>query len=142
MSKSDKKPGVVKKVGSEFKTFIARGNVIDLAVGIIVGGAFGAITASLVNDIVMPVVGILIGGFDFSSLAVSVGEANINYGIFLQTVLNFLIIAICVFAMVKAINGVQSAAKSKTAVEDKAVKKKEDEQLVVLKQIRDELKKK
>lgn len=137
----EKKPGPIKRVGQEFKDFIARGNVIDLAVGIIIGGAFGAVTASLVNDIVTPFVGMIIGGFDFSSLAITVGHAHIKYGSFLQTILNFLIIAICIFALVKLINSIEKAAGvKKTEVEDTAVKKKESEQLVVLREIRDELK--
>lgn len=133
-----KASGIIK----EFKDFISRGNVIDLAVGVVVGGAFGTITTSLVNDVIMPFVGVLIGGFDFSSLAFTVGDARINYGLFIQAVLNFLIIAASIFIVIKFINGIQKAAKSeKMQVEDKSAKKKEDEQLAVLKEIRNELKK-
>lgn len=126
----------------EFRDFISRGNVVDLAVGVVVGGAFGAITTSLVNDVIMPFVGILIGGFDFSSLAFTVGDARINYGLFIQAILNFLIIAACIFVVIKTINGIQKSAKhEKVQVEDKSVKKKDDEQLAILKDIRNELKK-
>ncbi|MEY4540201.1 MAG: hypothetical protein RLZZ306_1958 [Bacteroidota bacterium] len=86
----------------EFKTFIAQGNVLDLAIGVIIAGAFGKITGSLVDDIIMPIVGIFLGGVDFSTLAVTVGEAHIKYGNFIQVILNFLIIAWVVFMIVKA----------------------------------------
>lgn len=95
----------------EFKTFIARGNVMDMAVGVIIGGAFGKISTSLVNDIIMPVISMLTGGISFDDwkivLREAVGETaavSINYGTFLATVLDFLIIAFAVFCMIKAIN--------------------------------------
>jgi len=88
----------------EFKTFIARGNVMDLAVGVIIGGAFSNITTSLVNDIVMPLLGILTGSISFADLSVSIGSATIMYGNFIQAILNFLIMAFVVFCMVKALN--------------------------------------
>ena len=96
-----------KKLGkgaSEFKEFIMRGNVVDLAVGVIIGGAFGSIVTSLVNDILMPIVGAIIGGIDFSGLSITIGNANIMYGNFIQNVIDFLIIAACVFVLVKAVN--------------------------------------
>ena len=144
MEKNDKKPKKPSKIGNDFKTIITRrGSIADLAAGVIIGGAFGAIISSLVNDMVMPLVGVLIGGIDFATLAITVGEANIRYGIFLKAILNFIIIAICVFLFVRFINRIQAiAGVSKTAVEDKAIGKKEDEQTEILKQIRDELKKK
>lgn len=88
----------------EFKEFIDRGNVIDLAVAVIIGGAFGAIITSLVNDIVMPLVGVLIGGVEFSSLSFQVGDAVIAYGNFIQAVLIFIIIAFAVFLVVRSYN--------------------------------------
>ena len=90
----------------EFRDFIARGNVIDLAVAFVMGAAFGAITTSLVNDIIMPIVGILLGGIDFASLSITVGSAVIMYGAFIQTVINFIIIAFVMFLLVKASNKV------------------------------------
>jgi len=93
----------------EFKEFIARGNVMDLAVGIVVGGAFTSIVNSLVNDIIMPLVGILIGGVNFSQLSVTVGSAVFAYGNFIQQVINFLIIAFTVFLIVKAMNTMAKA---------------------------------
>ena len=87
---------------NEFKKFIAQGNVLDLAIGVIIAGAFGKITGSLVEDIIMPVVGIFLGGVDFKKLAVTVGSANVMYGNFIQTIIEFLIIALVVFMIVKA----------------------------------------
>lgn len=89
---------------SEFKTFIARGNVMDMAVGVIVGGAFSNITTSLINDIVMPLLGIFTGSMSFARLEVNIGPAIITYGNFIQAVLNFLVMAFVVFCLVRAIN--------------------------------------
>ena len=106
----EKKPG---KLVSEFKEFISRGSVIDLAVGVIVGGAFTTIVNSLVDDIVMPIISLITGGIDLSSLAftiklpdelVDVAPATIKYGLFIQNVINFFLIALVIFFMVKAIN--------------------------------------
>jgi large conductance mechanosensitive channel len=88
----------------EFREFIMRGNVLDLAVAVIIGGAFGAIVTSLVDDLIMPLVGILLGGVDFSSLSLQVGNATLRYGNFIQQVINFLIIAAALFLVVKAAN--------------------------------------
>lgn len=88
----------------EFKKFIARGNVVDLAVGIIIGSAFTAIVTSLVNDILTPLLGIILGGINFSTLSVRVFDSVIMYGSFIQAIINFLLVAISVFLMVKAIN--------------------------------------
>ena len=94
----------MKKFLEEFKSFAMRGNVMDLAVGVIVGGAFGSITTSLIDDIIMPVVGIFISESSFADLSLEVGGVVITYGNFIQAVLNFLIMAFVVFCMVKAIN--------------------------------------
>jgi large conductance mechanosensitive channel len=88
----------------EFKDFLNRGNVLDLAVAVIIGVAFGAIVTSLVNDIIMPLVGVILGGVDFSSMVWQVGSAQVKYGNFLQAIVNFLIIAWVVFLVVKAFN--------------------------------------
>ena len=85
----------------EFMSFVKRGNVLDLAVAVIMGGAFGAIVNSLVNDIIMPMVGIIIGGIDFSGLSVDIGEAALTYGNFIQAVVNFLIVASVIFLLVR-----------------------------------------
>lgn len=87
---------------SEFKKFIAQGNVLDLAVAIIIGGAFGKIISSLIDDIIMPVIGVLIGGKDFSKMVLQVGDATVKYDNFIQVVVQFLIIALVIFMVVKA----------------------------------------
>lgn len=121
----------------EFKAFISRGNVVDLAVGVIVGGAFGKIVTSLVNDILMPLIGIVLGGIDFSNLSIQFGSSKIMYGSFIQNIIDFLIIAFCVFMFVKLINRLSSKHKK---VEEKPVVKKSDE-VLLLEEIRDLLKK-
>ena len=88
----------------EFKAFVSKGNVIDLAVGVIIGGAFGKIVASLVNDVIMPAIGIIIGGLNFSELSISVGDASIVYGAFIQSIIDFLIIALCIFFIIRLIS--------------------------------------
>ena len=122
----------------EFKTFIKRGNVIDLAVGVIIGGAFSTIVTSLVNDIIMPLIGVIIGGYDFTSLSIKVGDSVIKYGSFLQNIINFLIIAFCIFMVVKIMNKFLDKHKKE---EKKETPKKSDE-VVLLEEIRDLLKKK
>jgi large conductance mechanosensitive channel len=99
----------------EFRDFINRGNVIDLAVGLVIGAAFTAIVNSLVNDLIMPIIGIITGGIDFSGLAVTVGEAALAYGNFIQAVINFLIIAAVVFWLVKAVNRFRKKEEAKPA---------------------------
>jgi large conductance mechanosensitive channel len=99
----------------EFRDFINRGNVIDLAVGIVIGAAFTAIVNSLVNDLVMPIIGIITGGIDFSGLAITVGDASLTYGNFIQAVINFLIIALVVFWIVKAVNRFRKQEEAKEA---------------------------
>lgn len=90
----------------EFKDFISKGNVVDMAVGVIIGGAFGKIVSSLVENILMPLIGILLGGVNFSDLSATVGNAEVKYGIFLQSVFDFLIIALVIFIMIKQISKV------------------------------------
>ena len=120
----------------EFKQFIARGNVVDLAVGVIIGGAFGKIVTSLVNDIIMPLIGVIIGGVNFTGLTLTVGKATIAYGAFIQNVIDFLIIALCIFFFVKFIN---KLSKPKKEEKPKEVKKPDD--VLLLEEIRDLLKK-
>lgn len=87
----------------EFGDFIKKGNVLDLAVAVIIGGAFGAIVTSLVNDLIMPLIGIILGGVDFTMLALQVGEASLTYGNFIQAVINFLVIAFVIFMLVRQV---------------------------------------
>ncbi|MCB9144880.1 MAG: large conductance mechanosensitive channel protein MscL [Anaerolineales bacterium] len=93
----------------EFKEFVMRGNVLDLAVGVIIGGAFGKIVGSLVNDIIMPLIGLLMGGVNFSELSVTVGAAQIKWGMFVQTIIDFLVIAFVIFLIIKSANNMKKA---------------------------------
>ena len=102
------------KLFDEFKAFVMRGNVVDMAVGVIIGGAFGKIVTSLVNDIFMPIIGMILGNVNFSSLEIKLGEpvegveqAAIKYGMFIQEIVNFIIIAFCIFMFIKLINRIQ-----------------------------------
>ncbi len=111
----------MKKLASEFKEFIARGNVIDLAVGVIIGGAFQAIVNSLVGDIISPLLG-LFGGIDFSSLSVKILDVELKYGSFITAVINFLIMAVIIFLLIKGINKVSSLHKKEEAEEAPSTK--------------------
>lgn len=113
------------KMAEEFKAFVMRGNVIDMAVGVIIGGAFGKIVASMVSDVIMPPIGLLLGKVDFSNLYINMsgqvfasladaqkaGAPTLNYGLFLNNVINFLIVAFVIFIMIKQINKLQKPAK-------------------------------
>lgn len=120
----------------EFKKFISKGNVVDLAVGVVIGAAFGKIVSSLVDDIIMPLVGLIIGGIDFSGLTLKVKDASIQYGMFIQNVVDFLIVAFCIFIAVKAFN--KLARKEEKKEEAKPVK---SDEVKLLEEIRDCLKK-
>jgi large conductance mechanosensitive channel len=117
---------------AEFKEFISRGSVMDMAVGIIIGGAFTAIITSLVDDIIMPLIGVIIGGVDFSGLSATIGDANIMYGNFIQAIINFLLIALVIFIMIKNINKLH---KKEEPAEEEPPAPAED--IVLLQEIRD-----
>ena len=134
MKKKNSLETLTKEV-SEFKTFISRGNVVDMAVGVIIGGAFGKIVSSLVNDILMPLIGVLLGGLDFSSLSIKIGDASLKYGSFIQTIIDFMIISLSIFVMIKLFE------RFKKKEEPKVCEKKNDE-VLLLEEIRDLLKKK
>ncbi len=128
----------IKKGISEFKEFIMKGNVVDLAVGVIVGGAFGKIVTSLVNDILMPIIGVIIGGIDFSNLSINVADAKIMYGSFIQQIIDFLIISLCVFIFVKIINRcTMIKGKKEEEKEIEEVEEEKREEVVLLEEIRD-----
>lgn len=124
----------MKKFVQEFKAFAVKGNVVDLAVAVIIGAAFGKIVTSLVNDIVMPIIGIIVGGVDFTSLNIEVGNATVMYGNFIQVTINFLIIAFVIFLAVKAINTLQKKEEKKEVVTP-------NKEVLLLEEIRDALKK-
>ena len=123
----------------EFKEFISKGNVLDLAVAVVIGNAFNAIVTSLVNDVIMPLVGIIIGGIDFSNIKITVGSAELMVGNFIQMVVNFLIVAFTIFVVVKSFNKLQQKAKKKEEKKEEAPKKSDD--ILLLEEIRDLLKK-
>lgn len=129
----------MKKFIEEFKAFAVKGNVIDMAVGVIIGGAFGKIVTSLVNDIIMPLIGGIFGGVNFSELAVKIGESEVKYGAFVQNIIDFLIIALCVFMFVKMITKLSSLKKNEEEEKVEEEPKKED-YIVLLEEIRDSLK--
>lgn len=129
----------MKKIFAEFKEFIARGNVVDLAVGVIVGSAFGKIVTSLVNDILMPIIGVILGGIDFTNLTLKFKDATIYYGNFIQNIIDFLIVAFCIFIFVKTINAITEKTKKKEENEE-TLPAKSDE-TIILEEIRDLLKK-
>jgi large conductance mechanosensitive channel len=134
----------------EFKKFAMRGNVVDMAVGIIIGGAFGKIVSSLVNDIIMPPIGMAMGNVDFSQLFINLsgedfaslaaaqeaGAATINYGVFINTVLDFIIVAFAIFMVIKGMNNMKKKEEEKPAEPPKP-----SEEVLLLQEIRDALKK-
>ena len=136
-----------KKIIYEFKDFIARGNVMDLAVGVIIGGAFGKIVSSLVDDMIMPIIGLILGGIDFSNLKFVIKEAtektpeaSIKYGLFIQNVVDFLIIAFVIFIMVKVINSLRKIKDNEKLEETSEPTPTKEE--ILLTEIRDILKNK
>ncbi len=130
------------KLVQEFKAFAMKGNVVDMAVGIIIGAAFGKIVSSLVNDVIMPPIGLLVGGIDFSSLAITVKEAVdkspavvIKYGVFINTIIDFVIVAAAIFMVIKAMNTLKKKEDAQPAVPAKP-----SDEVVLLGEIRDILK--
>ena len=121
----------------DFKKFAMRGNVMDMAVGVIIGGAFGKIVTSLVNDIITPAIGIIIGGLNFSNLSIQIGEAKIMYGNFIQTVIDFLIIAICIFSVIRIFERVKNRNKKEEPAPEAPKKSAE---VLLLEEIRDLMK--
>ena len=126
----------MKKFFEEFKTFAMRGNVVDMAVGIVIGAAFGKIVSSLVENIITPLASVLTGGVNFADLSVTVGETQILYGAFIQSIIDFVIIAFAIFIAIKVMNRVRDKEEKKPPSE-----KKESEEVTLLREIRDTLKK-
>ncbi|MBX2837220.1 MAG: large-conductance mechanosensitive channel protein MscL [Gammaproteobacteria bacterium] len=118
---------------SEFKEFAMKGSLMDMAVGIIIGAAIGKMVGALVDNILMPLIGLLMGGVDFSSLAITVGDANVGYGAFIQALIDFLIIAFVIFMILKAINSMKKAEEEAPA--------EPAEDVLLLREIRDSLNK-
>ena len=130
-----------KKILGEFKEFIERGNVIDLAVGVVIGSAFSKIVTSVVNDLLTPTIGILLGGLDFSSISLTVKDSTINFGLFLNNVIDFFIIAICVFILVKFINKLTKKKEKVEEVKEVIEEPKKSNEEILLEEILSELKK-
>ncbi len=125
----------IKEFNNEFKKFIMRGNIIDMAVGVIIGTAFGKIVTSLVNDILMPLIGTLLGGLDFTNLSIKINDATIQYGLFIQNIIDFLIIAFSIFIFIKLISKLTHREENK---KEEPVK---SDEVKLLEEIRDLLKK-
>lgn len=131
--------GAASKELGAFKKFISRGNVVDMAVGVIIGGAFGKIVTSLVNDVIMPLIGLVIGGLNFKELSLKIGESTIAYGNFIQTIVDFLIVALCIFTVIRLFEKFKKKEEAKPE-EPKPVTKSDE--AVLLEEIRDLLKNK
>ncbi|KKT78161.1 MAG: Large-conductance mechanosensitive channel [Parcubacteria group bacterium GW2011_GWF2_44_8] len=125
----------MKNFVKEFKAFAMRGNVVDLAVAVVIGAAFGKIVSSLVENIVTPLIGVLLGGVDFSGLSFTIGESIIKYGVFLQSIFDFMVIAFAIFMVIKAL----SRLKNKEEIVVDEPPKPIPEDIVLLREIRDEL---
>ncbi|MCI0502753.1 MAG: large conductance mechanosensitive channel protein MscL [Fusobacteria bacterium] len=125
----------MKKLFNEFKDFINQGNAMDLAIGVIIGAAFKGIVDSLVNHIIMPIIGVLTGGVDLSSMVLTIGEATISYGLFLNAIINFLTITLVIFLIVKSLSKLKR--KKAEEAEEPAIA----EEVLLLREIRDSLKK-
>ena len=123
----------------EFKEFISKGNVMDMAVGIIIGGAFTAIVNSLVESILMPIIGVLSGGLSVADMSVTVGNAVIGYGAFLQAIIDFLLVALVLFSIIKALNKAKAAVIKEEPAEEAPEEVPAD--IALLTEIRDLLKK-
>ena len=124
----------MKKFIAEFKEFALKGNMVDLAIGMIIATAFNSVVKSIVDDVMMPLFGIILGGKDFSGLAIKVGEAQIKYGMLIQNLINFVIIALCLFIMVKVMNKLKNPKPQEEAPAPAPVK---PDDIVLLEEIRD-----
>ncbi len=126
---------------SAFKKFISRGNVIDMAVGVIIGGAFGKIVTSLVNDIIMPLIGLALGKIDFAKLMFKIGETEIKYGAFIQTIVDFLIVSFCIFTVIQIFEKFKKKEAEKPAEPEAPAPVVKSDEAILLEEIRDLLKK-
>lgn len=123
----------------EFKAFAMKGNVIDLAVAVVIGAAFGKIVSSLVDNIIMPLVGVILGGVDFTGYAAQIGDASVTYGVFLQSVVDFVIVALVIFMVIKGINKAQDMGKKEEEALAEEKPAEPSEEVKLLREIRDNL---
>lgn len=121
---------------NEFKAFAMRGNVVDLAVAVVIGAAFGKIVSSLVENIVTPLIGLLLGGVDFTGFQITVGDAVVTYGVFIQSIFDFIVIAFAIFLAVKGINSLQKKEEAKK----EEAPAEPSEEVKLLREIRDAVK--
>lgn len=134
----------IKSFLKEFKAFAVKGNVMELAIAVVIGGAFGKIVTSLVNNIITPLMGLLLGGVNFAGLSYKVENAVIAYGDFIQSIIDFIIVALAIFFFMKVINKAQQAVKARIEAGEKPEDVKEtppSEEVLLLREIRDSLKK-
>lgn len=131
----------MKEFIEEFKAFAIKGNVIDLAVAVVIGAAFGKIVSSLVGNIITPSIGLIMGGENFSGLKYTVGDAEITYGVFLQSIIDFLIVALVIFILVRMINKAKGLMEEKKVEEEAKKPQEPSEEIKLLREIRDSLQK-
>lgn len=132
--------GKIKETLIEFKEFISKGNIIDMAIGVVIGNSFKAIITSLVDNIIMPLIGLILGGKKFSALSITFGEANIAYGVFIQNIVDFLIVAVCLFFTLKVITTLGKLRKKKEEEEKAAEPPAKSDEVLLLEEIRDLMK--
>ena len=132
--------GKLKIFYNDFKKFISKGNVVDLAVAVVIGNAFNKIISSLVNDIIMPLIGVIIGGIDFTNIKLTIGSSTILFGSFIQNIVDFLIIALSIFVVIKILSKFSRKKEEKVEELKEEIAKKSDD-IVLLEEIRDLLKK-
>lgn len=130
----------MKNFVSEFKAFAVKGNVIDLAVAVVIGAAFGKIVSSLVTNIITPLIGVLLGGINFTSLELTIGESVVTYGVFLQSIFDFIVIAFVIFLAIKAVKKIEDEIDSDKEEEAKKTEPVDTEEVKLLREIRDSLK--
>lgn len=139
MKKNKKKEKIIKKEIGEFKEFINRGNVIEMSIGVLMGTSFSKIVTSIVNDVLMPTIGIFMGGLDFTNIVFKIKNAEIKVGSFIQSVVDFLIVAICIFVFIKILSKI---TKKKVEKEETKQEIKKKDEVLLLEEIRDLLKNK
>lgn len=139
MKKNKKKEKLIKKEIGEFKEFINRGNVIEMSIGVLMGTSFSKIVTSIVNDVLMPTIGIFMGGLDFTNIVFKIKDAEIKVGSFIQSIVDFLIVAICIFVFIKILSKI---TKKKIEKEETKQEIKKSDEVLLLEEIRDLLKNK
>ncbi len=133
---------MIKKTLAEFKEFITKGNILDMAIGVVMGTAFGKIVTSVVNDLLMPLIGIILGGLNFSALSITVRNSVITYGVLIQNIIDFLIVAVCLFFVIKMMAILKRKKKKEEKAAEEAAPPQKSDEALLLEEIRDLLKEK